>query len=185
MTNSWKIISTNINRDLMETTRNPLTYEQSLFFSTIAPYIGLPFYYFGSIQRSDYIVGESDVDVDIFSHQPEKIVKRFLHILNGPYVSVKRVWWKFEENEITGYKVKYKRPVIDGVTSEKLKVEFSIYGEDVKHLVLKRHRDQIFVPPYVSAILFFMKVIFRKNWIYYAVKKQLLSRNDTFVSLPY
>lgn len=169
----------------METTKNPMTWEQSQFFSTIAPYIGLPFYYFGSIQRADYIPGTSDIDVDIFSHQPEKIARRLAHLLQGPFVSIKRVWWVFDGNEINGYKVKYKRPVIEGATREKLKVEFSIYDESVKHLVLKKHREQMFVSPYVSALLLFMKWIFRKTWLYYAVKKQLLSRNDTFVSLPY
>jgi hypothetical protein len=169
----------------METTKNPFTNEQYQFFSTLAPYIGLPFYYFGSIQRSDYIAGFSDIDVDIFSPQPEKIARRLAHLLQGPYVSIKRVWWSFSGNEIKGYKVKYKRPVIEGVTRENLKVEFSIYDEEVKHLVLKKHREQIFISPYVSALLLFMKWIFRKNWIYYAVKKQLLSREDIFVSLPY
>lgn len=169
----------------METTKNPLTDEQHRFFSSVAPYIGLPFYYFGSIQRADYIPSVSDIDVDIFSPQPEKIARRLAHLLNGPYVSIKRVWWKFDGNEINGYKVKYKRPAIDGIVSEKLKVEFSVYEEEVKHLVLKKHREQIFISPYISALLFFMKWAFKKNWIYYAVKKQLLSRNDIFVSLPY
>jgi hypothetical protein len=175
----------------METTKNPLTYEQRQFFSTVAPYIGLPFYYFGSIQRSDYIPGISDIDVDIFSPQPEKIARRLAYMLQGPYVSLKRVWWKMEDpfggdpTEIKGYKVKYKRPVIEGATREQLKVEFSIYDENVKHLVLKKHREQMFVSPYVSTLLLFMKWAFRKNWIYHAVKKQLLSRNDIFVSLPY
>jgi|688.fasta_scaffold496963_2 hypothetical protein len=170
----------------METTRNPLTDVQKQFFSTIRNYIGSPFYYFGSIQRPDYIVGESDVDVDIFSYQPEKMARRLLHLLNGPYVSIKRVWWKFDGNEITGYKVKYKRPAMEnGGPPEKIKVEFSIYSEEYKQLILEKHRKQIFISPYTSAILLFLKWIFRKNWIYYVIKKQLLSRNDTFVSLPY
>jgi len=169
----------------METTRNKLTKYQEQFFSILKTYVGSPFYYFGSIQRPDYIVGESDIDVDVFSYEPEKTARRLLHMLNGPYVSIKRVWWKFDGNEVTGYKVKYKRPALVDNNPEKIKVEFSIYGEDVKQLVLEKHRKQIFISPYLSSLLFFVKLIFRKNWIYYAIKKQLLSRDDTFLSLPY
>lgn len=170
----------------MEETRNTFTKEQSQFFSILKQYINSPFYYFGSIQRSDYIVGQSDIDVDIFSYEPEKMARRLLHILNGPYVSIKKVWWKFDGHEIKGYKVKYKRPasIVDTPT-EMLKVEFSIYGEENKSLVLNKHRSQIFISPYLSSLLFFVKWIFRKNWIYYAIKKQLLSRNDVFISEPY
>ena len=181
----------------METTRNPLTTLQKQFLSTLGSYVGSPFYYFGSIQRSDYIVGQSDIDVDIFSYEPEKIARRLLHLLNGPYVSIKRVWWKFDGHEITGYKVKYKRSHSSPSSSspsdipsatpsaEKLAVEFSIYSEEVKHLVLEKHRKQIFISPYISSFLFFVKLLFKKNWIYYAIKKQLLSKDDTFISVPY
>jgi hypothetical protein len=170
----------------METTKNPLTKTQEQFLSTLGSYVGSRFYYFGSIQRSDYIIGESDIDIDIFSYQPEKMARRLLHLLNGPYVSMKRVWWSFDGNEINGYKIKYKRPAsLENNISEKIKIEFSIYNEDVKDLVLEKHRKQIFISPYLSSILLFVKWIFRKSWIYYLIKKQLLSRNDTFVSIPY
>lgn len=169
----------------MQTTKHPFTEEQRQFLTSLGVFVGLPFYYFGSIQRSDYIVGTSDIDVDVFSHEPEKIAKRIYRLLSGPYVSLKRVLYKFDGNEIAGFKVKYKRPPVDPVLKEHLKVEFSIYGEDVKQLVLKKHRGQIYISPYISALLLFVKLIFKKSWVYYAVKKQLLSRNDTYISLPY
>lgn len=182
MTSCWKIISTNIN---MLTTRNKFTEEQRQFLSTLGSFVGSPFYYFGSIQRSDYIVGKSDIDVDIFSYQPEKMAKRLLHLLCSPYVSIKRILFKFDGNEVTGFKVKYKRPPLDPTVTDVLKVEFSVYDEKDKQLILEKHRKQIFISPYISAILFFMKLLFKKSGIYHVVKKQLLSRDDTFLSFPY
>jgi hypothetical protein len=182
MTNFWKIISTNIN---MQTTRNKFTEEQRKFLTTLGTFVGSPFYYFGSIQRSDYIVGKSDIDIDIFSYQPEKMAKRLLHLLSGPYVSIKRILFKFDGNEVSGFKVKYKRPSIESSVTDIFKVEFSVYNEKDKNLILEKHRKQIFISPYISAILFFMKLLFKNIGLYHAVKKQLLSRNDTFISLPY
>jgi hypothetical protein len=169
----------------MQTTRNKFTEEQRNFLTTLGTFVGSPFYYFGSIQRSDYIVGKSDIDIDIFSYQPEKMAKRLLHLLNGPYVSIKRIIFKFDGNEVSGFKVKYKRPSIESSLTDMLKVEFSVYDEKDKNLILEKHRKQIFISPYISAILFFMKLLFKKIGIYHVVKKQLLSRNDTFISLPY
>ena len=170
----------------METTKHPLTTEQRQFFASLAPYLNLPFYFFGSIQRSDYVAGQSDIDVDLFSPEPEKIARRLHHLLQGSdEVSIKRVWWQFDGHEITGYKVKYKRPVLQGVTTEPLKVEFSIYGQQVQPLVLQKHRQHMFVSPYISFLLLLLKTFFRKSWIYPAVKKQVMSHNDIFVSFPY
>lgn len=169
----------------MQTTRNPFTEEQRQFLTTLGGFVGSPFYYFGSIQRYDYIAGTSDIDVDVFSYEPEKIAKRLYRLLSGPYVTIKRVLYKFDGNEVAGFKVKYKRPPIEPGLKEHLKVEFSIYGEDVKQLVLEKHRKQIYISPYLSALLLFVKLVFKKSWVYYAIKKQLLSRDDTYISLPY
>jgi hypothetical protein len=100
-------------------------------------------------------------------------------------VSIKRILFKFDGNEVTGFKVKYKRPPLDPTVTDVLKVEFSVYDEKDKQLILEKHRKQIFISPYISAILFFMKLLFKKSGIYHAVKKQLLSRDDTFLSFPY
>lgn len=170
----------------METTRNPMTEEQRRFFDITHELMGTPFYYFGSIQRLDYIVGISDIDVDVFSHHPERTARRLLHILNGPNASIHRVVWKFGGHEVQGFKVKYKRFVdIASGVAEPLKVEFSVYDENLKNLVLQKHRQQMFVSPYISGVLLFIKAMFKGHWIYYAIKKQLLSRNDEFLTLPY
>lgn len=170
----------------METTRNALTDEQRRFFDITRELMGTPFYYFGSIQRLDYIAGRSDIDVDVFSHHPERTARRLLHILNGPNASIHRVVWRFDGHEILGFKVKYKRHVdIANGIAEPLKVEFSVYDENMKHLVLQKHRQQMFVSPYISGVLLLIKAMFKGHWIYYAIKKRLLSRHDEFLTLPY
>ena len=51
----------------METTRNELSKNEKKFFEELSNYLETPILFFGSIQRSDYFPGKSDIDVDIFT----------------------------------------------------------------------------------------------------------------------
>ena len=52
----------------METTKNKLTSEQMKFFKKLSNYLDTKLYYYGSIQRNDYLFGTSDIDVCIFTN---------------------------------------------------------------------------------------------------------------------
>ena len=50
----------------METTKNKLPEDVQLFLNNLKQYLDKPIYFYGSIQRPDYMSG-SDLDVDIFT----------------------------------------------------------------------------------------------------------------------
>ena len=52
----------------METTKNKLTPYEKDFFDKLRNYIDKPIYFYGSIQRDDYLPQASDIDIDIFSN---------------------------------------------------------------------------------------------------------------------
>jgi tRNA nucleotidyltransferase (CCA-adding enzyme) len=50
----------------MEKINKRLTDRQKHFFNDLSIYINEPIYFYGSIYRTDYIPGKSDIDVDIY-----------------------------------------------------------------------------------------------------------------------
>ena len=60
----------------METTKNDFSPYEKTFFNKMSNYIGEPIYFFGSIQRSYYVPGKSDIDVDIFTLPAFKAVSK-------------------------------------------------------------------------------------------------------------
>lgn len=159
----------------METSWNPLTERQKLFFANLKKYLKVTPYFFGSIQRCDYIPGVSDIDVDIFSTNPDLIAHQLSNMFTGSMFNYYRINWLFDNNYISGYKVKYTER-----NSPSFKVEFSIYNETLKPIVLEKHLSQIYIPFHYSLLLYVMKLCMKKSSFYYKVKKWLLSPNDKF-----
>jgi predicted nucleotidyltransferase len=62
----------------METTKNKLSQEESVFFDKLKNYIDKPIYFYGSIQRDDYFPQLSDIDIDIFSDNINSTLKLLL-----------------------------------------------------------------------------------------------------------
>ena len=50
----------------METTKNDLPPNTKKFFYNLSEYLDTKLLYYGSVQRSDYVPGKSDIDVIIF-----------------------------------------------------------------------------------------------------------------------
>ena len=51
----------------METTKNELPYKLKRFFYKLENDLDTKLYFYGSIQRNDYVAGKSDIDVSIFT----------------------------------------------------------------------------------------------------------------------
>jgi hypothetical protein len=62
----------------METTKNDFSPYEKTFFNKMSNYIGEPIFFFGSIQRSDYFPGLSDIDIDIFTFDEKTTLMRLL-----------------------------------------------------------------------------------------------------------
>jgi hypothetical protein len=161
----------------MEITKNKLTHEQEDFFHRLKNYIEEPIYFYGSVQRSDYLPGKSDLDIDIFSDNEETTIYKLCNFLNLKKTDFKKSVYKIDNKIIKGYKVKYKDQNI------KLKAEISIYNEKYKEIILKEHSQNLEVPFYISILLMILKLLYYKlNLIsketLKRVKRFLMNEND-------
>lgn len=167
----------------METIRNKISPRTQHFFNRLSQYLDTKFYYFGSVQRPDYFPQASDIDVDIFTDNPEATMIKMQHFLKVSKKSFKRFVWRLNTNDsvVYGHKIMYKDP------EGEYMAEFSIYNEKVKDWILKEHRLKTFLPFYVTYILVILKFLFYtvgiipSSWYIY-MKKFTLS---TLIGLKY
>ena len=122
----------------MEITKNELPQNVKTFFYNLSEYLDTPFLYFGSVQRSDYVHGKSDIDVDIFTDNVNSTVTK----------------WIIKDTTTYGYKLKYKNE------KKNINAEFSIYNEKFKDLVLAEHNSKRLLPLYVSILLYILKFVY-------------------------
>ncbi len=142
----------------METTKNDLSHYEKIFFDKMSNYIGEPIYFFGSIQRSDYFPGLSDIDIDIFTFDEKTTLIKLQKFLDMDKNDFKKFVYKIDKNNnknevVIGYKTKY----ID--TKNSLTIEISVFNEKYKETVLKEHRSKFNLPFYITWFLIFLKVL--------------------------
>lgn len=158
-------------------TKNKLPEHVQSFLKRIQKEFHVVFYYFGSIQRDDYLLGLSDIDIDVFPKN--KSAKDFaIHLANYlhlPVLKIKKIQWQIPINNqiITGYKFKY-------TFHENLKIEFSVYPESSKLFVLYHHAQKLILPFWISWLLILLKILFYKyNLIssdfFFSTKRFLMS----------
>lgn len=133
---------------------NRLTLEQLQFFETLIDNIDVPIYFYGSIQRLDFIFGKSDIDVDIFTENETSTIQVLCNYLNIKRTSCVKFAFKINSNMIYGYKIKY-------INSDKnINAEFSIYNMKYKNIILNDRNRHI--PLYIVAILYLIKTMYYK-----------------------
>jgi hypothetical protein len=171
----------------METTKNKLSSYNSIFFTKLGNYLDTPMYFFGSIQRRDYFPKSSDIDVDIFTENENSTISKMQHFLHKEKHQFKKFVYRLEKSKklIHGYKVSYKEK------ENHLNVEFSIYNEKFKDLVLEEHRRKMDLPFYISFFLVILKYFYYDfailpKSIYYKIKQFLMNicidgKNTEFV----
>ena len=146
----------------METTKNKLSPYETIFFNKLSNYLDTKLYFFGSIQRYDYFPGVSDIDVDIFTDNVSRTISQIQNYLHIDKKTTSKFIYKIDKenskyNLITGHKIKYED------TENSLKVEFSIYDEKLKDLILKEHTRKQNLPFFVT---FFLVII---KYLYYTI----------------
>ena len=156
----------------METTKNELPQEVKKFFSHLSNFLDTKLFYFGSVQRSDYLPGKSDIDVDIFTENEFSTMNKLQHFLNVDKSQFKKVVWLIKNKVVYGYKLKF----ID--KSIHLTAEFSIYNEKFKSLVLSEHLSKLNLPFYITILLNILKNLFYSQQLisgsYYSYLKRML-----------
>lgn len=139
----------------METTKNKLTPYEEYFFNNLKYYLDVPLYFYGSIQRYDYKSQQSDIDVDIFTHNEKDTMLKLQNLLNIEKSEFKRIVYKIHKLNVIvyGYKTKY----VD--KKNKLSIEFSIFNTKYKDAVLYEHQGKFNLPYYLSLILIIFKFL--------------------------
>jgi hypothetical protein len=160
----------------METTKNKLPDDISSFFKDLSKYLDTKLLFYGSVQRSDYFPGSSDIDVDIFTDNVASTISKMQHFLHVKKSSFKKIVWRLSHNGnmVYGYKIMYKNEDL------RFSSEFSIYDNKYKKGVLEQHLKKTILPFYATILLFIIKKMYYDfhiltKDIYRYLKMQILS----------
>ena len=139
---------------------NRLTPKERHFFSTLSSYLQKPLFFFGSVQRFDYLKGMSDIDVAIFTDNIPSTLKKLQLFLNYSKPIDKFIYRnKLSRSVIYGNKLMYKTPTNDIIT------ELSIYNIKDKKVILQDQLSKINVPIFVSVLLLILKFLYSLNLV--------------------
>lgn len=134
------------------TIKNKLTLPEQIFVENLSMYIDKTIYFYGSILRSDYMKGKSDIDIDIFTDNSSSTIQKICNLLNIKKYEFKKFILKIDNTIVNGYKIKYK--------AEFINTEISVYDEKYKNIILQEHNIAYNLPLYASIALFIIKQLF-------------------------
>lgn len=140
----------------MDLTNKRLTQNQKIFFTNLSNIIDKPIYFYGSIQRPDYMPEKSDIDIDIFTDNETSTIQLLSNHLNIKISEFKKTIYKINSNMVYGYKTKYED------IENNINVELSVYDEKYKKLILQEHETCKNLPIYTVIILYIIKVLYYK-----------------------
>lgn len=136
----------------MNTIRDDFPNEVKQFFKRLENYLDTDLYFYGSVNRSDYVHGKSDIDVAIFTDNEYSVMNKLQHFLHVKRNAFDKVVWKLKGEMIYGYKIKCDK-YID------IRCEIAIYNNDFKNTLLKEYRQYNVIPLYISILLFILKTM--------------------------
>jgi len=167
----------------MNKVRDTLPENVKKFFNRLSSYLDTELYFYGSVNRSDYIHGKSDIDIAIFTDNEESMITKLQHFLHVKRDTFSKVVWKLEGKMLYGYKIK-----CDNHTDINIKCEIAIYNEEYKEQLLKEMKSYNSVPFFLSIILTILKtfhyiipVLSDKSYMFcknYFFDKILLNKKD-------
>ena len=168
----------------METTKNELPKNVKAFFYELSEYLDAKLYFFGSVQRSDFVPGKSDIDIALFTDNEQSLMNKMQHFLHVDKNDFEKVIWIINETTTYGYKVKYINE------KDNIQSEFCIYNNKFKDIILNDHITKLDLPIYVSILLYILKFLYYKLSIFdkktFAYFKRLIlngSANTKFLVL--
>jgi hypothetical protein len=153
----------------MEQIKYKLSNKKKQFLQNMQEYLDTKLYFYGSIQRMDYIDDVSDIDVCMFTDNMDSTLLHLTQYLNIDSNSIKKFYIKTKVTSlVNGYKINYKNPFI--------KLEICIYHNKNKENVLQEFINIIYIPYFYSFILLILKYI---NMIlpipYRTIKQKLIN----------
>lgn len=142
----------------MEKTINKMPPYAENFFNRLNNYLDKNVYFYGSVQRQDYLPNDSDIDVAIFTDNMNSMVNKLSNFLKIKVADFKRFIWKlnYTNKIIPGYKLMYEEP------ENNFKAEFCIYNENDKDELLHEYHLKTFLPFYSICLLYLIKILHYK-----------------------
>lgn len=159
----------------MDLINNRLTSNQKIFFDNLSRYIDKPLYFYGSIKRSDFIPGKSDIDIDIFTENETSTILLLCNYLNIKRSEVKKFVYKVNSVMVYGYKMKYKD------IEKQIKTEISIYNVKYKNVILDDRECTEKLPFHIIIVLYIIKFMFYNLEI---ISKDTYKRCKRFLMNP-
>jgi len=138
----------------METTKNKLSPYASMFYNRLKNYLETSLYFYGSIQRNDYVPDKSDIDVDLFTYNVDSTITKMQNFLDVDKSKFKKFIYKINNNIIIGYKITIKEP------EHYFRTEISIFNEKNKDLVLNEHTRKFHIPFFISILIIILKFFY-------------------------
>jgi len=148
------------------------------FFYDLQNYLDETLYFYGSVNRPDYIHDKSDIDVAVFTDNEYSLMSKLQHFLHVKKNSFDKIVWKLDGIMIYGYKIKCDK-YIDS------KCEIAIYNNDFKNILLDEMKKYDTIPFHITILLFIIKtlhytfpILNLQNYLYY---KRLIF-NDIYLN---
>ena len=143
----------------METTRNELPIKLKRFLDKLGNYLDTPLYYYGSIQRKDYVAGQSDIDVSIFTDNEHSIISKMCQFLHVKRKEFKTIIIKNSGQIVYGHKIKYQTESKND-KGEPIVCEFAIYNTIFKTILMEHYNKINNVPLFILFLLYILKQVF-------------------------
>lgn len=137
----------------MNKIRNDFPPDLKKFFYDLHNYLDEDLYFYGSVNRSDYVHGKSDIDVAIFTDNEYSLMAKLQHFLHVKREAFDKIVWKLDGIMIYGYKIK-----CDKYT--KSKCEIAIYNNDFKKILLAEMKTYDTIPLHIAILLYIIKGLY-------------------------
>jgi len=123
------------------------------FFTDLHRYLDEDLYFYGSVNRSDYFHGQSDIDVAIFTDNEYSLITKLQHFLHVKRDAFDKIVWKLDGLMIYGYKIKCDKHINS-------KCEIAIYNNVFKDKLLSEMKTYDNIPFHVAVLLFIIKTLY-------------------------
>jgi hypothetical protein len=126
------------------------------FLYKLSEYLDTDLYFYGSINRPDYIHGKSDIDIAIFSYNLKSTITKLQHVLHVNEKDFDKIKWNLNGFNINGYKIKCNN---EAEKIMDIKCEIAIYDSNFKKIVLNDLKNYNYVPWYIQSSIYVLKTL--------------------------
>jgi hypothetical protein len=140
-------------------------------------YLETRLYFYGSVQRNDFIQNNSDIDIDVFTEDKENMaLNAYAFLSMSGIVSETKCLYMLQKNSIIveGIKINYKH------FTKPIQIELSIYNVQDQPNINNYHTSKINIPLHIRTPLYILKYAYYNwyiipKWMFKACKELLIN----------